>query len=512
MKKRTVILIAALIIFGMFYKLNWTSGGNFIFNMDNARDMVDVREVVVLNKLRLIGPTSGIEGFFNGPGWYYLLSVPFVITSGNPYSGIVLMIVLWAIGGFFLMKLLNRFGVLVVLLGGVVWLSSNYVMLATLYTYNPNPVVLLTPLLIYFLDKYLSKNSFFYGAGVWILAGLFFNFEMAFGVFVPVIIIAATLISGKKNYLKTRNFWLSFSFFILLLLPQIFFELRHNFFMTKSVLNYLNKGVNSGTSIVTRLENARGTYLGVLSGTMMNWDFLSRITVIIWIVGIIKFIKDQTFRKDSLFLITILFLMIPPIFHILIPIKVMPWHLGGTMAAAIIFLGLMLGKLAGKASSGKMVSVIFSVVVIIYAINNLEIPKNILSQKVSQDAAVFANEIKAVDYVYRQAKGKNFRVYVYLPSVIDYPYQYLFWWHGRNKYGFVPVDYAYLPGKPEYIKDKEKLSMGGKSPDDSGLTFLIKQPDDIGQRHLWENSFKHLPLLNLEKVGPLIIETRQQMP
>lgn len=511
MKKRTIALIAALLIFGIFYKLNLTSGGNFIFNMDNARDMVDVREMVVLDKLRLIGPTSGIEGFFNGPGWYYLLTIPFILSAGNPYGAVVLMIVLWAIGGFFLLKLLSRFGDLVVLFGGMVWISSNYVMLATLYSYNPNPVVLLTPLFIYLLEKYINTNSLPYGIGAWVLGGLFFNFEMAFGIFIPVIIFIAIILAGKTKYLKGRVFWMGFGFFLILLLPQILFELRHDFFMTKSVMNYLSKGVSSGQSILTRFDNTRNTYLGVLSGTMMNWELLSRLTIIAWILIILKFVKSRKFGGDTFFLIIMLFLVVPPLFHILLPIKVMPWHLGGTMAAAIILVGIVLSKLAKLGGAGKLVSLIFSVVIIIYATANLEIPKNLFGKRVSLDASVFMNEISAVDYVYREAQGKNFRVYVYLPSVIDYPYQYLFWWHGQKEYGFLPVDYAYLPEKPEYINDKGKLG-GGESPEDSGLTFLIKQPDDIGQRHLWENSFKHLPLLNSEEVGPLIIETRQQIP
>lgn len=510
MKKKTVILILALLIFGVFYKLNWTWDGNFLFNMDNARDMVDVREMVVTGKFRLIGPTSGIEGFFNGPGWYYLLAIPFILTAGNPYGAIIFMVVLWAIGGFFLLKMLSRFGNLAVLLGGMVWISSNYIMLATLYSYNPNPVVLLTPLFIYLLEKYINTNSLFYGVGAWILGGLFFNFEMAFGIFIPAIFFVSLVVSGKKHIIHGKNFWIGFAFFIMLLMPQILFELRHDFFMTKSVMNYLRNGASSGSSILSRLENAKSTYLGALSGTMMNWELLSRLTVFAWILALLKIIKNRKFEKDTLLVITMLFLIIPPLFHILLPIKVMPWHLGGTMAAAIIFIGIMLSRLAGLGGLGRLFSLFLSVSVVIYAVNNLELPK-MFDKKVSQDAAVFRNETAAVDYVYRQAQGKNFRVYVYLPSVIDYPYQYLFWWYGKNKYGFLPADYAYLPGKPEYINDKEKLN-GITGPEDSGLTFLIKQPDTIGQLHLWENSFSHLPILTSEKVGPLIIETRKQIP
>src|SRR5574337_631129 len=100
--KNSIIFVILLI--GLIYKLLITRDGNFIFNMDNARDMVDVREMVVLHKLRLTGPTSGIEGFYNGPGWYYLLAIPFVLTGGSPYAEVILMITLWLIGGYFLLK------------------------------------------------------------------------------------------------------------------------------------------------------------------------------------------------------------------------------------------------------------------------------------------------------------------------------------------------------------------------------------------------------------------------
>ena len=77
---KTIIII---LIIGIIYRLSLISNGSFLFNMDNARDMVDVREMVVLHKFRLTGPTSAIEGFFNGPGWYYLLAIPFLLSGGG---------------------------------------------------------------------------------------------------------------------------------------------------------------------------------------------------------------------------------------------------------------------------------------------------------------------------------------------------------------------------------------------------------------------------------------------
>ncbi|MBU1031588.1 hypothetical protein KKE03_01545, partial [Patescibacteria group bacterium] len=123
-------IIVFILILGIIYRLFLTSGGNFLFNMDNARDMVDVREMVVLGKLRLTGPTSAIEGFYNGPAWYYLLAVPFIISGGDPYASILMEIILWAIGGFFLLKLVKIWSNWLIIPIGAIWVSSNYIVLA----------------------------------------------------------------------------------------------------------------------------------------------------------------------------------------------------------------------------------------------------------------------------------------------------------------------------------------------------------------------------------------------
>jgi hypothetical protein len=127
----------------------------------------------------------------------------------------------------------------------------------------------------------------------------------------------------------------------------------------------------------------------------------------------------------------------------------------------------------------------------------------------SVDPMLYKNQILAIDYVYKKARGENFKVYTYMPSIIDYPYQYLFWWRGLNEYGYVPYEYSYAPNVPEYIPNKNQLPTG-KNPQYKGLVFLIKQSDDRGERHLWENQFNHLKLISSEKVAAVIIETRQE--
>jgi hypothetical protein len=48
------------------------------------------------------------------------------------------------------------------------------------------------------------------------------------------------------------------------------------------------------------------------------------------------------------------------------------------------------------------------------------------------------NPLNAIDYIYHDAKGKKFGLLVFYPPIYTYPYDYLIWWHGQEKYHYVP--------------------------------------------------------------------------
>ena len=504
MQKKTILLILVL---GVLFKVSLTWDGNFLFNMDNARDMVDVREMVVLGKPRLIGPTSVIEGLFNGPAWYYLLSVPFILSNGNPYASIILQIVLWAIGGFFLLKIVSRWGSILILPIGFLWIASNYINLATSYAFNPNPVTLLTPMFIYLLGKYLESGKFIFIAAAFLLGGLFFNFEMNIGVFMPAIILISTLLI-KRGLLKTKSFWLAALFFILCLMPQIFFDLRHNFFMFNSVLNFLRNSNASEVNIIVRFQSISGSFYEVFSATLMN----HRILAIIILLLFIPFFKKTGKRDiDKLAIISFVFIFVPFVGYLFLPVTVNAWHLGGPASAAIILIGFILKRLRSINPAGKIISVIVSVIIFYNAL--FGIFKFIFQDRfaVNNDPSLYKNEVAAVNYVYKNAKGENFKVFIFMPSVIDYPYQYLFWWIGKNKYGYIPYEYAYSPNKPQYISNKEKFE--GSKENYKGLVFLIKEPNrGRNYKSGWEADYRFMQLMSKDQLGSLELEIRKENP
>lgn len=508
MFKRINWLIIGILLLGVIYRLVISSNGNFIFNMDNARDMVDVREIVSLGKLRLIGQTTAVEGFFYGPAWYYILAVPFILSGGHPYASILLEILMWAVGGYFLLSLVNKYyGKLALVAVSAVWIASNFILLATQYAFNPNPVIFLTPVFMYLLLEYLQSGKTIYSIGIWFLAGLFLHFEISVGLFMPIVILLSIILTKNVSLIKRLPFWLGILAFSITLVPQFLFELRHDFFLTKSLFAY-KSGSHSGvvTNFVTRFEDVKRSFYETLLPTFENYKLYLDIILLSLPISILyKFSKDKLL--DRFTLVTLLTFLVP--FFGLIPLKVdlMRWHLNAAIVAGVILSGFVI-KVFAENRFGKIFSIILVVMITAFSINNV---KEYLNAAFRGDPgnSIFRNELQAVDYTYQYAHGKNFKVYTYLPSVIDYPYQYLYWWRGLNKYSYTPEDYAYLPDKPEYIKNKEKLSKGTQ-PESSGLIFLIKEPDQIGQRHLWENSFKHLELVKTEQIGALIIEVRRE--
>ncbi|MDO8573668.1 MAG: hypothetical protein Q7R77_02860 [Candidatus Daviesbacteria bacterium] len=507
MVNRTTFIILLILLAGAAFRLITSSNGNFLFNMDNARDMVGVRGMVVLHKFRLIGPTTAIEGLSNGPAWYYLLAIPFLISGGDPYASIIMEIIFWAAGGFFLLKLVKAWSIWLIFPIGAIWVSSNYILLASAYAFNPNPIILLTPLLIYLLVKYLENEKAIYGISAWFLGGLFFNFEMNFGIFIPLIILISIIAVKKLFLLKQKSFWLGLGFFILTLLPQIIFDLKHEFLMSRAIMRHLSENVGGNFNFLESFRSISLSFFDTFLATLMNNRLLTLIILILAIPALLKKGKDQVI------LVSLIFIVVPFLGYLILPVTVNPWHLGAEMAALLVLIAYLLKELIKGNNFKKIIAISLSGTFIIFAFGNIFQSVDNYMNKPNIDPSLLKNEIAAIDYVYRKARGQNFKVYTYLPSIYDYPYQYLFWWYGQKNYGYLPIDYAYAPNKPEYISNKIAFSATEdqiKKRTNSGLVFLIKEPNQNYTRFGWEGDFIKLKSISKEMIGPLEIEIMKE--
>src|SRR3990172_11222563 len=100
------IFLGTALIFGVMLRSVDVLSGNYLFGFDQGRDYLAVKNIVVDHKPTLIGSEvgaggAGLNGIFQGPLYYYFLSIPFLLTKGDPYGGVVLMFVLSVLSGVF---------------------------------------------------------------------------------------------------------------------------------------------------------------------------------------------------------------------------------------------------------------------------------------------------------------------------------------------------------------------------------------------------------------------------
>jgi hypothetical protein len=506
--------VIALLLLGVLFKLFVTSNGNIIFHMDSARDFVDVREMVELMKPRLIGQTSGIEGFYNGPGWYYLLAIPYILFDGDPYGGVVLMIVMWAIGGYFLYLVTRKYGFFAWFSSLLVWFASPYISLSTVYSFNPHPIIYLTPLFVYILEKYIITEKVWYGVFAAVLSALFFQWEMNTGVFNPLIIIGTIVLARKYHLFKSKGFWISIVVFMSFFLPQLLFDLKHDFIMSNAVLRFLGEGGANSMTFGAKFDNTWNVFFGAFVPTLLNNALLVKSILILFglvsILSIIRYKKSLLHHIDLPLTISLLTIIIPFIGYLLLPVNIHPWHMVAVVSSTIIVTAYLVSNLKKRFPVG------WGLIVVYFVFCFMSIWQGVGNGfrehgQVSGDPSNLRNELNAIDYAYSQADGKNFKAYAYLPSIIDFPYQYLFWWYGLKEYGYTPTEYFYLPEKPEYISNKDKFNQPKKDAKDSELIILVKEPDRIKMRHLWEGNFQKYPLLDQKMIGPLEVETRTSL-
>ncbi len=506
---RSILLIIFILVIGLIYRFYLTADGNFLFHIDNARDMVDVREMAVLHKWRLIGPTSGVEGFYNGPAWYYIMLIPFLVSGGDPYSMILLEFFFWFVGGVFLLLLVRKSGVFGILAIGSVWVASNLIVLSSENSLSTNPVLFLMPLFMWLLHKSLSirRQINYYWFGVWILAGLFFHLEMAFGFFLPlVLLIIYSLFS--PGWWKDWRSWLGIIIWALFLLPQLLFDMRHQWVMLHGVMTYLHSQSPHNFNLLLRLKDLWSVYFMDYSGLLMNNVFLLWLLSLSYVVSCYLIVMKKSYEVNKLFLLSSSFILLSIVVYLIVPIAVMPWHVLAEMSVVLILLGLSLDIIYHQMRFGKLLVIVASLIVFYTSAQNMLIYVR-GNSGLTLDPSLLKNELMAIDYAYQHADGQGFKAYVYLPSVIDYPYQYLFWWYGLKKYGYTPEDYAYLPNQPEYISQKTSFNVTNNKPS-SNIIILIKEPDRINLRELWENNFRNDELIDQKVMGSLILETRKR--
>jgi len=420
--------------------------GDFIFGFDQGRDYLAARSIVVDHKQRLIGSElgggfAGLGGIYQGPLYYYLLTIPFIMFGGHPYGGIVLMFglslasIVFAV--FFGYKL---FGLRGAFLYSLLLAVSPTFIQQTKYIWNTHPstiFILLTFYAVYMFSIKPGLRLLFISA---FLSGIIYNFQTA--VAIPMCLGLLVWLAIRKES-RWQYYFTAIVAYILAFSPLLLFWIKHKTF----TLSQLWTGIVSGGKLKSgstswysfQLDHMNTFVYGFLDTFPRPHILFSLVFGIILFILVIIFLRKEDNSALKSFY-TYLLLLIPTSFFVFsfLHNSIYVYYLMQLNIVYILMFVYLLVRLGGI--KYVILKYIFYGAFAVYILSGSyfgtrEFVRN-LSAQPSMESFVY--KVKAVDRVYSLAQGKPFGLFVFTPPVYIYEYDYILEWHGRQKYGYIP--------------------------------------------------------------------------
>ncbi len=464
----TWIFSLGLIVWGIALRAVEVLNGNALFGLDQGRDYLAAYNIVVHHKLTLIGAeagsgVAGISGIFHGPGYFYLISLAYVLFHGNPAGGEVFMflfgvaaLVLSAWVGY---KMFGKLGSVLFLFFTAV---SPLIVSQSRFVWSSHPITVFVILALYFVYRIPDKPKVFAPLAVFV-AGFTYNSQL--GVAVP---LTVSILLALPVIFRIRD-WKVYLYALLALglafLPMILFDIRHGFMDVRSAIAYIQAGTGVSGSIFDpkRLASHRFDYWNNFYNTFtfefgwISWQVQMIILyVTIPFVGLGLFLvrgkKEKRFVWFLLFMIAFTWAA-----YLLLNNTVWDYYLTHTRIAFILLftiagVALWQRKNLFIAKLGLVVGIVFIGTVLCGSVFRQYISYTLDIRDVHVYDKILGKRL-VIDTIYHDAQGQPFSVFEFVPGVYTYPYDYLFETYGKTRYGY----------EPTYDKN--------------GLAYLIIEPD-----------------------------------
>jgi hypothetical protein len=426
----------------------WNFQNSLYFFYDQGRDAWAIDKIIHGHPV-LVGPTTGLSGFFLGPLWFYLGVPGYLLTAGNPY-GIALWYMLFAFLAIPLFWWISH-----QLFKDRFWALACALLLAVIpgslqasqYIWNPLiSVPLMSAALICF---WKVRNSQY--AQRWLWAGFFclaltLQSEFAYAIFyLPILFV---LIPWLRKKFDWRDFVGSILVVGITGIPQVFFELRNKFIMSNSLLRSMassSEKVSWSELFARRPEQLLNTSRELITGPGNKLPILVPVLLLFFGLGFLAVFlmkkNSQKFSDSQFFLwqLVTLFAFIPYPFYMIWRGNhgnFFPYYLTSHFIFLIplIVLGMyQLGEFFRKIKFARMIVLAADISIIVVLIGlSAHHWKDVYLEPNNQGG--LAKMIQATEklYEWQQMDGQNpGTVKVFTPNIYTEQYDYLMYWYAH---------------------------------------------------------------------------------
>ena len=499
------LLIILILIMAAAVRIFLINRDSVPFALDMGRDLLWAKDITFYKIPTLIGPAGSIWGVYFGPLWFYFLSIPLYLTSGNPLSAVYATastIILSGLLSYFLFK--KYLKVLYAFLAAIMILFNSTLINISTFAFHANILPLLTLLMLYFTYLAIIKNPA-YIAIAFLSTSLMFHADPAPAV-VNTLVLLIIFVFFKLYRLKPMFKIPTYCAiaFLVPFIPQTVFEVRNNFIQTKSLIAYFigqNPSLSGQLPPVARIVNRLSTFYDFYKVSFAGGnDLFAKLSLLIVFFGIFmtfkKIAKEDQYQLFKLVILSIVSFFL--IFTLVITVEVKNWYLYGLTVNIALLIVLVLYAL----NKYKMLTSAFLFGFLI--VNLAPFISGQRSARAKSDPATLSNQTWAIERIYDDRPRSDFAAYVFTPSIYDYQYQYLFWWYGIEKKKGLPADFAYLPNQPDYVRNKEVYA---PVTTQSNLIYLIienSQENEFYTRESWLKNFQNYKLVWQENINNAI--------
>ena len=476
--KITILILLSTI--GLYLRIEPALFDAVHFTYDQGVDISYVRQLVVDHKLSLISRFTGLQGVLMGPLWTWILAIPYVISGGNPTANELFLSIVGIAAIWYTYAIIKRMLSETEAIIAAFYIAVSGVFLAAAHiVLSPIPLTLLTIVYVWFLWEIVEHGRKKFLPWLGLLVGIFFQFEIGFAIFVVPATLIILLLMQKRRTIPQKEITLGIFLFGLTFLPQVLFEFRHDFLMTKAIVGFLTgKNQSLGTEGIGLLGRAilrSGSLWEDYSGSVAFIQESILGTLAVTIPALYGWWKIRTQKDRHRLRFGIMLLVYIALMYIgftVYPGPIWVWYRAGMPIVFILLVAVGWAALIKEDSRWKLTALaVFIPIALLGTKPHLLITH--LKDGYEGGVGSVKNQKLALDTVFQDAKNIAFDLYVYTPPVYTYVWDHMLLWYAKPKYAKEPEEYGY--------------HRTGEARNDF---YLLIEPDDFPDRIAgWKGNF-----------------------
>lgn len=454
-----------LLLFFFSFFIRWHAYPDYLFfGFEQGRDAIVAKDIYTLKHFPFTGPKTDLDGVFHGPWYYYMIAIPYFLSSGNPVVASLFLVLAGSTVPVILYLLVmditrsRAWGVIAAMIGAL----SYELILFSRWLSNVSLAMPSALLAFFFLWKYREKKKPLFFLYAVAFAALAIQFEI---ILIGMIGFAAIAMFARFiRFPKQRIFLAGAGIFLAIFLPLILFTVKNRSITIRSVSGYFSgagektRVFNAGQSISIYIRQNTVLFKRTLMYTQNNLLFYSFLAI--FLIGLFLYMGQGKKERQTIVFLAIWFFMSLPLLLLSDVVGLSQAYVG--IAPSLIIAFTLALRTLWKQRTTKILVALSSVLLLVsfYDVSySLNTNRDVFFKTI-QDDLNYTDQKNILQWIHDDANGKPYRLEEY-----TIPY-------------FQPQGWQYLH---EYYYPKDSAS------DTKVIYIVIEEKVDPFWEHMWTN-------------------------